>query len=36
MGGRHQWRVDRVRLDAWIEQQHETTARWVKGNPFPG
>nr|WP_083707011.1 helix-turn-helix domain-containing protein [Intrasporangium flavum] len=36
LGGRGQWRVERSRLEAWIDEQHEATARWVKDNPFPG
>lgn len=36
VGGRGQWRVERSRLEDWIEQQHEETARWIKEHPFTG
>lgn len=35
LGGRGQWRVERGRLEAWIDEQHAETAEWIKGNPFP-
>ncbi len=34
IGGRGQWRIERTRLDEWIEQQHRATAQWVKDNSF--
>jgi excisionase family DNA binding protein len=27
IGGRHQWRVDPARLEAWLDAKHEQTAR---------
>ena len=36
VGGRGQWRVERARLEAYIEQAHTDTARFVAENPFPG
>ncbi|KJK13965.1 hypothetical protein UB45_00600 [Terrabacter sp. 28] len=36
LGGRGQWRVDRARLEVWIDTQHEATQSWIKDNPFPG
>lgn len=34
IGGRGQWRVERRRLEAWIEQAHDDTARFVQEHPF--
>lgn len=36
VGGRGQWRVERTRLEAWIEQAHADTARFVAEHPFTG
>lgn len=36
VGGRGQWRVERVRLEAWIEQAHTDTSRFVAEHPFSG
>ena len=34
IGGRGQWRVERSRLEAYIEQKHTETAQWIKENPL--
>ncbi|MGH2598694.1 MAG: helix-turn-helix domain-containing protein [Dehalococcoidia bacterium] len=34
IGGRGQWRVERTRLEAYIEQKHTETAQWIKENPL--
>lgn len=34
IGGRGQWRVERARLEAYIEQKYHETAAWVTGNPL--
>ncbi|WP_129668163.1 helix-turn-helix domain-containing protein [Phytoactinopolyspora endophytica] len=34
MGGRGQWRVEKSRLDEYIERAHTETATWVKKNPM--
>ncbi|NEE04692.1 helix-turn-helix domain-containing protein [Phytoactinopolyspora halotolerans] len=34
MGGRGQWRVERGRLDEYIERAHSETATWVRENPM--
>ncbi|MGH3647446.1 MAG: helix-turn-helix domain-containing protein [Micromonosporaceae bacterium] len=34
IGGRGQWRVERSRLEAYIEQKHTDTAEWIKDNPL--
>lgn len=36
VGGRGQWRVERVRLEQWIEQAHADTSRFVTDHPFAG
>lgn len=36
VGGRGQWRVERSRLEQWIEQAHADTARFVTEHPFSG
>lgn len=36
VGGRGQWRVERVRLEQWIEQAHADTERFVTDHPFTG
>jgi len=34
IGGRGQWRVERVQLEAYIERKYTETAEWVAGNPL--
>ena len=34
VGGRGQWRVERSRLEAYIEQKYAKTADWVRTNPL--
>jgi excisionase family DNA binding protein len=34
IGGRGQWRVERSRLETYIEQKHAETAQWIKENPL--
>ena len=34
VGGRNQWRVERARLEAYIERAHAETAASVRANPL--
>jgi excisionase family DNA binding protein len=34
VGGRGQWRVERAKLEEYIEQKYTETAEWVRGNPL--
>ncbi|MEU7907786.1 helix-turn-helix domain-containing protein [Actinoplanes sp. NPDC049118] len=34
IGGRGQWRVERARLEQYIEQKYAETASWVENNPL--
>ena len=34
VGGRGQWRVERARLEAYIERAHAETAAYVRANPL--
>jgi len=34
IGGRGQWRIERSRLEEYIERKYDETARWVKDNPL--
>lgn len=34
VGGRGQWRVERDRLEDYIQQKYSETADWVKENPL--
>ena len=34
VGGRGQWRVERAKLEAYIEQKYAETAEWVRSNPL--
>jgi excisionase family DNA binding protein len=34
IGGRGQWRVERARLEEYIERKYAETADWVRGNPL--
>ena len=34
VGGRGQWRIERARLEQYIEDKYAQTADWVKTNPL--
>jgi excisionase family DNA binding protein len=34
IGGRGQWRVERARLEDYIERKYAETAEWVRDNPL--
>jgi excisionase family DNA binding protein len=34
IGGRGQWRVERAKLEQYIEQKYAETASWVRENPL--
>ena len=34
IGGRGQWRVERARLEQYIQAKYAETAEWVKTNPL--
>jgi excisionase family DNA binding protein len=34
IGGRGQWRVERSRLEEYIQQKYAETAQWVANNPL--
>ncbi|WP_163508872.1 helix-turn-helix domain-containing protein [Fodinicola acaciae] len=34
VGGRGQWRVERSKLEEYIERQYAQTAEWVRENPL--
>jgi excisionase family DNA binding protein len=36
VGGRGQWRIERARLEEYIEHKYAETAEWVRGNPLAG
>jgi excisionase family DNA binding protein len=36
VGGRGQWRIERDRLEQYIERKYAETADWVKQNPLTG
>jgi excisionase family DNA binding protein len=36
VGGRGQWRIERARLEEYIEHKYAETAQWVRGNPLVG
>jgi excisionase family DNA binding protein len=36
VGGRGQWRIERERLEQYIERKYAETADWVKQNPLVG
>ncbi len=36
IGGRGQWRVERTRLEEYIERKYSETAAWVAENPLIG
>jgi excisionase family DNA binding protein len=34
IGGRGQWRVERAKLEEYIQQKYAETAMWVDNNPL--
>lgn len=34
IGGRGQWRVERARLEEYIQHKYTETAEWVQSNPL--
>jgi excisionase family DNA binding protein len=34
IGGRGQWRIERTKLEEYIERKYAETAEWVKTNPL--
>jgi excisionase family DNA binding protein len=34
IGGRGQWRVERAKLEEYIQRKYDETAEWVRGNPL--
>lgn len=36
IGGRGQWRIERARLEEYIQHKYTDTANWVKENPLVG
>jgi excisionase family DNA binding protein len=34
IGGRGQWRIERVKLEEYIERKYQETAEWVRRNPL--
>jgi excisionase family DNA binding protein len=34
IGGRGQWRVERAKLEEYIQQKYQATAEWVERNPL--
>ncbi|HEY2670453.1 MAG TPA: helix-turn-helix domain-containing protein [Rugosimonospora sp.] len=36
VGGRGQWRIERAKLEDYIERKYTETADWVKENPLTG
>ncbi|PZM96492.1 MAG: DNA-binding protein [Actinobacteria bacterium] len=34
IGGRGQWRVERARLEEYIQRKYAETAAWVQSNPL--
>jgi excisionase family DNA binding protein len=34
VGGRGQWRIERAKLEEYIERKYAETAEWVKTNPL--
>lgn len=36
VGGRGAWRIERARLEEYIERKYSETAQWVKENPLVG
>jgi excisionase family DNA binding protein len=36
IGGRGQWRIERTKLEEYIQGKYAETAAWVKENPLTG
>jgi excisionase family DNA binding protein len=36
VGGRGQWRIERARLEEYIQRKYDETAAWVRQNPLAG
>ncbi len=36
VGGRGQWRIERTRLEEYIQRKYAETAEWVRANPLIG
>lgn len=36
IGGRGQWRIERAKLEEYIERKYAETAEWVRTNPLTG
>jgi excisionase family DNA binding protein len=36
LGGRGVWRVDRQRLEDYLQAQHQRTAEWARAHPLSG
>jgi excisionase family DNA binding protein len=36
VGGRGQWRIERSRLEEYIQRKYDETAAWVRDNPLTG
>jgi excisionase family DNA binding protein len=36
IGGRGQWRIERSKLEEWIERRYVETARFIEEHPFVG
>jgi excisionase family DNA binding protein len=36
VGGRGQWRIERSKLEEYIERKYAETAAWVQANPLVG
>jgi excisionase family DNA binding protein len=36
VGGRGQWRIERAKLEEYIEHKYAETAEWVRENPLIG
>jgi excisionase family DNA binding protein len=34
IGGRGQWRVERARLEEYIQRKYAETAKWIQENPL--
>lgn len=34
VGGRGQWRIERIKLEEYIERKYAETAEWVRSNPL--
>ena len=36
IGGRGQWRIERSKLEEYIQRKYDETAEWVRANPLTG